>query len=493
MKQAIKENRQIFEEDRQEHQKGGSSSQPSNARIKRGLTRSFSVREGASIPPKRIDPYAFPSKQKSIKSLFFTEGVKKVGKAISKFFLFNAIPFNVADSGPYYQSMIDTIAEVGPGIKGPTGYQIGNTYLEEEVTRKSIINFMIYCDRNMIYHSSIDTTNIPKTVDYIFSLMDKVVEEVGEKNVIQVVTDNEKSRKVQTIMEPLVKVLKLVDQDKKPTLSIIYEAMNRAKLVIKASIKQWEKYWEVIDRKWECQLHRHLHVADEWIQEGEEPILSSDNLDWLDKGLPTNEESRETVHEDDGATNRRVSRRTSNATQERDVDSHRKGRVPRTISSSSSSDDGDNEGSRRGGGTSGGSRGVGGTGEGTGGDGSIRGGYVSQVDPGMSWAHGGENYYATQDTNHGYRLRIWEQRKHLERLTTFPSCDDYSSGHDYHRSNYHRIDEHLWNLAFFIPEDWAFTSYEGLNRHPDSIFTDKTIAELGCGNGWISIAIVEKW
>ena len=40
-----------------------------------------------------------------------------------------------------------------------------------------------------------------------------------------------------------------------------------------------------------------------------------------------------------------------------------------------------------------------------------------------------------------------EQRKHLERLTTFSSDDDYSSGHDYHRSNYHRIDEHLQNLG----------------------------------------------
>ena len=29
--------------------------------------------------------------------------------------------------------MIDTIAEAGPCIKGPTGYQIGNAYLEEEV------------------------------------------------------------------------------------------------------------------------------------------------------------------------------------------------------------------------------------------------------------------------------------------------------------------------------------------------------------------------
>ena len=31
-------------------------------------------------------------------------------------------------------------------------------------------------------------------------------------------------------------------------------------------------------------------ILNEWIQEGKEPILSSDNLDWLDKGLPTNEE-----------------------------------------------------------------------------------------------------------------------------------------------------------------------------------------------------------
>jgi hypothetical protein len=47
--------------------------------------------------------------------------------------------------------------------------------------------------------------------------------------------------------------------------------------------------------------------------------------------------------------------------------------------------------------------------------------------------------------------------------------------------------------SIFVPEDWSFTFYEGLNRHPDSIFKDKSVAELGCGNGWISIAIAEKW
>ena len=152
--------------------------------------------------------------------MFNTENVKKVGRVVSKFFFFNGIPFNAADSGPYYQTMIDTIVDTGPRIKGPFGYQISNSYLEEEVkeleiyieqlkqkwsdysctimcdgwssrTNKPIIDFMIYCDRNMIYHTSVDTTNKSKTALYIFSLMNKVMEEIDELNVTQVVTDNE--------------------------------------------------------------------------------------------------------------------------------------------------------------------------------------------------------------------------------------------------------------------------------------------------------------
>ena len=56
MKQAMKENCWIFEEGRQEHQKGGSSSQPSNARIKHGLTHSFNVRGGVAYLQKELIP-----------------------------------------------------------------------------------------------------------------------------------------------------------------------------------------------------------------------------------------------------------------------------------------------------------------------------------------------------------------------------------------------------------------------------------------------------
>ena len=90
------------------------------------------------IPARGIDPYMFLKKQKSIKSIFSIENIKKVEKSMAKFFHYNAISFNAADSGPYYQGMINTIAEAGPGVKGPTGYQIDNLYLEKEMKENEI-------------------------------------------------------------------------------------------------------------------------------------------------------------------------------------------------------------------------------------------------------------------------------------------------------------------------------------------------------------------
>ena len=71
MKHAMRESCSFFfKKDRHEHERGGTPSQPCGTGIKHGSIRSFSIREENNIPPKGIDPYMFPSKQKSIKSLF---------------------------------------------------------------------------------------------------------------------------------------------------------------------------------------------------------------------------------------------------------------------------------------------------------------------------------------------------------------------------------------------------------------------------------------
>jgi len=59
---------------------GGSSSQPSRSGIKHELQRSFTTRK-AEILVCGNDPCMFPPKQKSIRIMFSSENVKKVGRA----------------------------------------------------------------------------------------------------------------------------------------------------------------------------------------------------------------------------------------------------------------------------------------------------------------------------------------------------------------------------------------------------------------------------
>ena len=61
---------------------------------------------------------------------------------------------------------------------------------------------------------------------------------------------------------PLVRVLRLVDGEKRPPMGYIYAAMKKAKeIIVKNFNGNEEKYREIIDRRWEVQLHRPLHSA----------------------------------------------------------------------------------------------------------------------------------------------------------------------------------------------------------------------------------------
>lgn len=64
---------------------------------------------------------------------------------------------------------------------------------------------------------------------------------------------------------PLIKVLRLVDGEKKPPMGYIYEAMDRAKEAIALSFdhdeNKYKEIYEKIDDRWNVQLHRPLHAA----------------------------------------------------------------------------------------------------------------------------------------------------------------------------------------------------------------------------------------
>ena len=53
------------------------------------------------------------------------------------------------------------------------------------------INFMIFCNGRMFFHSSVDATGHSQKAAFIYGHIRKVVEDdVGAKNVVQIVTDN---------------------------------------------------------------------------------------------------------------------------------------------------------------------------------------------------------------------------------------------------------------------------------------------------------------
>ena len=67
-----------------------------------------------------------------------------------------------------------------------------------------------------------------------------------------------------SVSEPLVKCLRMVDGDM-PAMGYVYEGIERAKVAIKAYYKGIEeKYipiWDIIDRRWNMQIHSSLHAA----------------------------------------------------------------------------------------------------------------------------------------------------------------------------------------------------------------------------------------
>ena len=58
--------------------------------------------------------------------------------------------------------------------------------------RKGVLfaTFWLIVLKGQFFLSSVDTSNISKTDDKVFEMLDAIVERIGEENVVQVVTDN---------------------------------------------------------------------------------------------------------------------------------------------------------------------------------------------------------------------------------------------------------------------------------------------------------------
>lgn len=91
-------------------------------------------------------------------------------------------------------------------------------------------------------------------------------------------------------MGPLIKVLRLADNEKVPAMGFIYQAMVDAKNQIKKNFGENESKYkpiiEIIDRRWSNQLHHPLHAAGHFLNPKHfynNPEINDDDL--LEQGL----------------------------------------------------------------------------------------------------------------------------------------------------------------------------------------------------------------
>lgn len=67
------------------------------------------------------------------------------------------------------------------------------------------------------------------------------------------------------LVAPIIRVLRIVDEDEKPSMGYVYEAMQRAKNAIKEMFRnrksRYKPYTDIIKARWDRQLKHNLHAA----------------------------------------------------------------------------------------------------------------------------------------------------------------------------------------------------------------------------------------
>ncbi|XP_028755565.1 uncharacterized protein LOC114714940 [Neltuma alba] len=129
----------------------------------------------------------------------------------------NALSFNLVRS-PLFIQMLKSVGEYGRGLKPPSYHEVRVSHLKKAVDKiqeslakykkewekwgctlmcdgwtdgkgRSLTNFLVNNPSGTVFLKSVDTSSVIKDAKQMFELLDNLVEEIGEDNVVQVVTD----------------------------------------------------------------------------------------------------------------------------------------------------------------------------------------------------------------------------------------------------------------------------------------------------------------
>ncbi|XP_044414725.1 uncharacterized protein [Triticum aestivum] len=120
---------------------------------------------------------------------------------------------------PSFELMLEAVGAFGTDMKGPTPYEMGGPYLQKSKKKveegfaghkeawkltgctvmtdawtdkrgRGVMNLVVHSAYGVVFVDSVDCSDVRKDGKMIFDLVDRCIEEIGEKNVVQIVTDN---------------------------------------------------------------------------------------------------------------------------------------------------------------------------------------------------------------------------------------------------------------------------------------------------------------
>jgi hypothetical protein len=138
-------------------------------------------------------------------------------RAVARFFYNNAIPVEMVESDEF-KTMCDLVSRHGVGFKPPSFFDIGWKYFPEDIKltnevleehramwkitgcsimvdvftnfpKRNILNLLVNSPKGTFFLKTIDASDMLESSEKLFKMMDDVVEEVGEENVVHVVTE----------------------------------------------------------------------------------------------------------------------------------------------------------------------------------------------------------------------------------------------------------------------------------------------------------------
>ncbi|KAG8478628.1 hypothetical protein CXB51_028500 [Gossypium anomalum] len=184
-------------------------------------------------------------KQPKLITSFLKNANAKLGKAMSKLILHEALPARITES-PFLQLVRQVSAKVGKLVRGLSAYEVTRVYLEEEY--KEIQE----CPRGTIFKKSIDASSVTsRTVEYYFNITDKMVDEIGEEFIVQFVTNNEVTIKTIDYMKSYTQGRELLQPGttRFVTNFIALESIVRSKQALKEMVTSSEWRRSIYARK----------------------------------------------------------------------------------------------------------------------------------------------------------------------------------------------------------------------------------------------------